>query len=213
MARLLSTDEARSYWDQRHRREDELRSGGHLGWDAYANEAFYLIRAASLLSIIGDRFGPHDPLFALDAGCGKGAFSRTLSRCGILVEGIDASPAAIAACQAHGPGQYSISTLAEYRSPFLFDVVYSIDVMFHILDDAEWEASLVNLASLVRLAGKLIVADEGAERRRTAGNYIVHRSRSAYIDVLAPLGLAFQSFRPYAFRENRVGLLAFTRTR
>lgn len=211
MAGLLSTDEALSYWDDRHRRETDLRSGGHIGWDEGANEAFYLRRSASLLSLIGDRFGPDDPVFALDAGCGKGAFSRALARCGVVVEGIDASPAAIEICRASGPGRFSVATLAGYRSPFLFDVVYSIDVLFHILDDVEWEASLVNLASLVRLAGTLVTADEADGPRRRAGNYIVHRPASEYEAVLAPRGLVFRSFRSYDFRENKVGLLEFVR--
>ena len=207
----LSREEAISYWDHRHRAETDLRSGGHVGWDASANEAFYLRRTASILEIIGDRFGTDDPLFALDAGCGKGAFCRALAKCGIIVDGIDASPEAIAYCREHGDGRYEVARLAEFRNPWLYDVVYSVDVLFHILEDDDWEASLTNLASLVRLAGTLIVADEAKDRRRPAGNYIVHRPLSAYDTVLEPLGFAFKSFSPYAFRENDVGLLAYVR--
>jgi 2-polyprenyl-3-methyl-5-hydroxy-6-metoxy-1,4-benzoquinol methylase len=208
----LSREEAIRYWDQRHRTESELRSGGHVGWDSYANEAFYILRTASLLRIIGDRAGGLDPLFALDAGCGKGHFARILIRCGLLVDGIDTSPEAIAYCRAQGPGRYSVSSLAEFRNPFLYDVVYAIDVFFHILGDEDWKESLLNLASLVRLTGRLIVADEG-KQRRMAGNYIVHRPLEEYHSVLEPLGFAFEGFTPYDFRENAVGLLAFARVR
>jgi len=208
----LSREEAIQYWDDRHRQEGDLRSGGHIGWDAPANEAFYVRRSALLLRLIGDRVGASDPVFALDAGCGKGEFARVLTRCGVIVDGIDASPEAIDFCRRQGGGRFEVATLADFLNPFLYDVVYSIDVLFHILDDEDWSRSLVNLASLVRLAGKLLVADEGAETRRMAGNYIVHRSTAEYIDRLAPLGFAFEAFTPYDFRENAVGLLSFVRT-
>ena len=207
----LSRDEAIRYWDDRHRVENDLRSGGHVGWDSYANEAFYLRRTAAILEIIGDRAGGLDPVLALDAGCGKGYFARALAKSGIIVDGIDASPEAIAYCREHGTGRYQVATLADVRSPFLYDVVYSVDVLFHILDDQDWEASLWNLASLVRLAGTLIVADEAGAERRTLRDYIVHRPLSAYTDVLVPLGFHFKGFRPYGFRENAVGLLTFAR--
>jgi len=211
-SRQLSRQEAIQYWDDRHKLEGDLRSGGHIGWDDPANEAFYLRRSALLLRLIGDRVGASDPVFALDAGCGKGEFARVLDRCGVIVDGIDASPEAIAFCQRHGGGRFSVSTLADFRNPYLYDVVYSIDVLFHIRDDDDWARSVGNLASLVRLAGRLIVADESRETRRPAGNYIVHRPISAYGDALQPLGFDFESFTPYDFRENAVGLLSFVRT-
>jgi SAM-dependent methyltransferase len=207
----LSREGAIQYWDDRHRRETDLRSGGHIGWDASANEAFYVRRMASLLQVIGDRVDGSSPVLALDAGCGKGLISRGLANCGLIVDGIDASPEAIAYCWEHGPGRYEVSTLADFNNPYLYDVVYSVDVMFHILEDADWEASLRNLASLVRLTGKLVVADEAGEARRPAGNYIVHRPLADYTTVLEPLGFRFQAFRPYDFRENAVGLLVFAR--
>jgi 2-polyprenyl-3-methyl-5-hydroxy-6-metoxy-1,4-benzoquinol methylase len=207
----LSREGAIQYWDDRHRRETDLRSGGHIGWDASANEAFYVRRIASLLQVIGDRVDGSSPVVALDAGCGKGLISRGLAKCGVIVDGIDASPEAIAYCHKHGPGRYEVATLADFSNAYLYDVVFSVDVLFHILEDADWETSLVNLASLVRLTGKLVLADEAGEVRRPAGNYIVHRPMAAYAAVLEPLGFRFHAFRPYDFRENAVGLLVFGR--
>jgi 2-polyprenyl-3-methyl-5-hydroxy-6-metoxy-1,4-benzoquinol methylase len=208
----LSREEAIRYWDHRHRKEGDLRSGGHVGWDTAANEAFYLRRTALLLEIIGDRVGQEDRIVALDAGCGKGRFARALTACGLIVDGIDASPEAIAQCREQGEGRYEVARLAEFRNAYLYDVVYTVDVLFHILEDEDWEASLRNLASLVRLTGRLILADEGGEVRRPASTYIVHRPTAAYSEVLGPLGFAFQDFRPYDFRDNAVGFLTFVRT-
>lgn len=249
----MSGDDAARYWDARHRVEGDLRSGGHLGLDDASNELFYARRLGALLEIVGDGSNVVDPLFVLDAGCGKGYFARALARGGHRVDAIDASPSAVASCRARaaepyrthaepagsddraeraasddraeraasddrvepprptGPRFY-VSTLSQWRAPYLYDVAYAIDVFFHILDDAEWAASLANVASLVRLAGTLVVTDEGGPARVQRGTYILHRGRQEYERVLEPRGFVLREFRPYGFRENRVGFHVFTRT-
>jgi 2-polyprenyl-3-methyl-5-hydroxy-6-metoxy-1,4-benzoquinol methylase len=211
---LLTGEDAFAYWDSRHQRQDDLRSGGHIGIDQAANEVFYARRLGKLLEIIGDRTSPGAPLFVLDAGCGKGHFARALARCGHRVDAIDASPTAIGRCRdlADGP-RYALSTLSSWRSPWLYDLVLSIDVLFHILDDREWAASVRNLASLVRFAGKLVITDEDTDRRRQRGDYIQHRPQREYRDLLASAGFASVGHVPYAFRENRVGFFVFVRNR
>jgi len=211
---LLSRQEAFDYWDCRHKQQDELRSGGHIGIDQGGNEIFYAVRLGKLLELIGDRNSPPAPLFVLDAGCGKGYFSRALGRCGHAIDGIDASPAAIEQCRsAGGAARFAVSTLAAWSSAWLYDVVFSVDVMFHILDDEEWAASVCNLASLVRFGGKLIIADENNEHRRQLGNYIVHRASAEYIDLVGDVGFRLERWIPYAFRDNRIGYLSFIRNR
>ena len=209
-ARPLSRDEVIRYWDDRHRSLGALRSGGHLGLSEAANESFYRIRLGKLLELIGNLNAPNEPMFVLDAGCGQGRFSRELAACGFCVDGIDASRAAIEASRTAGGARFEVSTLAGWRSPTLYDVVMSIDVLFHILDEDDWASSVRNLASLTRLGGQLIVTDENRDDPRPAGNYIVHRPRAAYADVLGD-GFRFVAFTPYDFRENAVGFLQFVR--
>ena len=206
----LSDDDAIRYWDDRHRTAGELRSGGHIGLSETANEIFYRIRLGKLLELIGTMNAPAEPMFVLDAGSGKGRFARELHACGFCVEGIDASEVAIAASRAAGGGRFEVSSLADWRSPSLYDVVLSIDVLFHILTDAEWTASVSNLGSLTRLGGQLIVTDEDRAEPRPAGSYIVHRPRSAYARVLGNR-FTYEGFTPYRFRENAVGFHQFRR--
>jgi 2-polyprenyl-3-methyl-5-hydroxy-6-metoxy-1,4-benzoquinol methylase len=208
---LLTAEQAVRYWDERHRTRSTLRSGGHIGLDEATNQIFYYTRLGKLLEIIGDRNSPEEPLFLLDAGCGKGMFASALVTCGYAVEGIDASPTAIEFCRANGPGRYEVSTLADWRSPALYDVVYAVDVLFHLVDDDDWRLSLDNLASLVRIGGKLIVTDEGSESRREAGDYIVHRPLSDYEERLSWRGYVLSETRPYHFRDNAISFLVFTR--
>ncbi|MBA4864721.1 methyltransferase domain-containing protein [Streptomyces sp. PSKA54] len=207
-------DGTREYWDTRHREQDELASGGHIGLDRPGNELFYALRLGQLLTLIGDLSSPAAPLFVLDAGCGKGHFARALARCGHRVDAFDASQEAVAHAHAEDGGpRYAVAVLDEWRSPWPYDVVLCVDVLFHVLDDAEWAAGLRNLASLVRVTGRLILTDEDTPERSPRGDYVVHRPTAAYRAVIEPLGLRHTLFRPYGFRENPVGFHVFTRTR
>jgi 2-polyprenyl-3-methyl-5-hydroxy-6-metoxy-1,4-benzoquinol methylase len=210
---LLSADEALDYWDARHRQESELRSGGDLTFDEAANRMFYAVRLGILVDLIGHQSSTVAPLSILDAGCGKGWFSRQLAQFGHQVDGIDESASALAHCRERGGGaRYARSSLSAWRSPWLYDVVASIDVVFHILDDDEWERSIVNLASLVRLGGRLIVSDWGERGDRVYGDYQVVRGLDRYLPLARACRLRFDGWRPYGFRGNPIGFHVFTRT-
>jgi 2-polyprenyl-3-methyl-5-hydroxy-6-metoxy-1,4-benzoquinol methylase len=209
---LLSREEALAYWDARHLRQSALRSGGDVGLDDASNEAFYAVRLGRLLELITGAVEPSRAQYLLDAGCGKGWFSRALTRCGYDVAGIDTSENAIEFARLAGGGpHYEVATLSSWSGDLFFDVVASIDVLFHILDDDEWEASLLNLACFTRLGGWLIVSDEDGDERSRLGNYIVHRTRHEYCAALGDRAFRHVGFLPYRFRHNRVGLHAFTR--
>ncbi|RZB19243.1 class I SAM-dependent methyltransferase [Streptomyces sp. F001] len=208
------SERTHAYWDTRHRDHDDLASGGHIGLDRAGNEIFYALRLGTLLPLIGDLADESAPLFVLDAGCGKGHFARALARCGHRVDAFDASEEAVAHARAEGGGpRYAVATLDEWRSPWPYDVVLCIDVLFHVLDDQDWAAGLRNLASLVRITGRLILTDEDIRTRRPRGDYILHRPTAEYADELQRLGLRHTRFTPYGFRENEVGFHVFTRTR
>jgi 2-polyprenyl-3-methyl-5-hydroxy-6-metoxy-1,4-benzoquinol methylase len=211
---LLSAEENATFWQTRHQQKGELQSGGHVSYDEATNRMFYLRRLSLLLGFIGYQSDPAAPLSVLDAGCGKGWFSRELAAVGHQVDGIDGSDAAITVCEQRGGGpRYHRSTLARWRSPWLYDVVISVDVLFHILDEQEWEDTVRNLASLVRLSGLLVLADWGEDHDHVYGNYQVVRGRDRYLPLLDACGLRHDGWHPYDFRRSPIGFHVFTRTR
>ena len=213
MPDLLSQGDAAEYWDERHRAGTDLLSGGDMTYDDAANEAFYAVRLGRLLDLIGHQSSAVAPLTVLDAGCGKGYFSRALSRVGHRVEAIDASSVAVEHCRRCGGGAvYRESRLSEWVSTELYDVVISVDVLFHVLDDGEWFASLANLAELTGLGGRLIVSDwDEPEHDQQFGTYMLARSRRRYEHVLTDRGLRYDGFVPYRFRGSRIGFHCATR--
>jgi SAM-dependent methyltransferase len=210
----LDPDAPLDHWDARHREQDELAAGGHPDLDRPGNELFYALRLGTLLTLIGDLHSPAAPLFVLDAGCGSGYFARALDRCGHRVDAIDASQEAIDRARATGDGpRYTRARLEEWRSPWPYDIVLCVDVLFHLPDDTEWAAALRNLASLVRLTGRLIVTDADTPVPRARDGRIRHRPADGYRAALEPLGLRHTEFRPYGFRETETGFHVFTRIR
>lgn len=192
-------------WDKRHRALDRLRSGGHSGYDEAANEMLYALRLGLLVDIVGHGSESAAPLRVLDAGCGKGVFAGAMARFGHRVDGVDVSAHAIDLCR-EGAGpleRYEVCPLDRWRPPYLYDVVYSIDVLFHIMDDDLWRASLENLASLVRPGGRLVVAEHDSEVDRTWSDYQRTRGLPRYLDVLEPRGFERRAFVPIPFRAGR----------
>jgi 2-polyprenyl-3-methyl-5-hydroxy-6-metoxy-1,4-benzoquinol methylase len=204
---------AAAFWDERHRRVDDIRSGGNVGYDAGSNEILYAVRLGRLIEIVGDVTESFAPLRMLDAGCGKGWFARAMGRFGHRVDGIDLSERAIELSRKmSGPAEsYQVSALDLWRPSYLYDVVYSVDVLFHIMDDELWRLSVLNLASLVRLGGLLILTEHDSETDRTCSSYQRTRALSRYRTLLEPRRMQYQQFVPTPFRNGPVGFVVFTK--
>lgn len=207
------SETALRYWDTRHAEVDEWRSGGNVSFDSGTNAIIYAVRLVRLVEALGRVTSEVAPLRVLDAGCGRGFFTRGMSAFGHLVDGIDASPNAIRHCreQMGDRENYAVSKLSEWLPNYLYDVVFSIDVLFHIMDDDDWQVSVINLARLVRLGGRLLLADHSADEDRVWNSYQKTRSRSRYVDLVKALGFQDQGFRPNGDPRDLVGLHVFDR--
>ena len=123
------------------------------------------------------RFAPaRAPLRLLDAGCGTGGSAAALSDRGLVV-GIDAHPRALHWCRAR-----DLDALARadvQRLPFAaaaFDVVFSVDVLYHRAVDAD-AAALVELARVCRPGGVVLLLLPSYEWMRSAHDVVVHTER------------------------------------
>lgn len=204
----MTPEESRAYWDQRHAAEDELASGGNIGYDRGTNAMLYAVRTARLIEVLGTGTDSTVPLRVLDAGCGKGYFSRQLASFGHRVDGIDTSAHAIDLCRAEaGPSEsYAVSDLSGWSPPQIYDAVLCIDVLYHLLDEDEWEASVRNLASLVRLGGIIGLVDHDRDEDRVWRNHQKTRSVSRYRNLLEECGFEVRRFVRNEFRNDPSGM-------
>ena len=208
---MLTIEQTLAYWERQHSSENALGAGGVSALTAAENQIFDASRLGALVDLVGHWTSPTAPLFVLDAGCGRGWAAEALARCGHAVTAFDASASAIEHCRRTGTARYEQASLDTFTCPWLFDVVCAIDVLFHVVADADWERSLRNLASFVQFAGRLVVTDAAAASRSADGDYTVHRGRDEYVDVLSSEGLHWTGFRPYAGRSGDKGFHTFRR--
>ncbi|WP_169744255.1 class I SAM-dependent methyltransferase [Knoellia aerolata] len=200
----LSPTDSRAYWDRRHRRQDNLAAGGHIGFDRGTNAMLYAVRSARLVEVLGAANDVVAPLRVLDAGCGQGLFARTLGSFGHTVDGIDTSTYAIDVCrELAGPSEsYEMSALVDWQPSHLYDAVLSIDVLYHLMDDDEWASSVENLASLVRLGGLIGLVDHDADVARVWAEYQKTRPTNQYRDLLSGCGFEMRRSVRNDFRTD-----------
>ncbi len=189
--------------------------GQELSDDDMGNLAFNALLVGRILGLLGTFAEPAAPLRLLDAGCGTGWATRALASFGHQVDGIDSAEAVVATCRrlarVDGRDRYFVGQLDVWAPAYLYDAVVSVDVVSHIMADSLWEASVVNLASLVRSGGRLILADHDLAEDHSWGPSQVSRARSRYVDLLAAEGFVHRTFLPFDFRYNTAGFHVFDR--
>jgi len=166
VGQVLSMVEVARYWN---RRDAGLT---RLPMDVEVAEARAAQRLSVVLDLLGEVSSPLAPLEVLQVGSDEWT-QKALERLGFRVETTTTDPVLV-------------------TSPSLYDLVLA-PVALVTLDDAQWLASTINLSSLVRLGGRLVVGG---------------RSEAEYRALLEPRG----------FRLDRVqsidatgALLAWTR--
>jgi 2-polyprenyl-3-methyl-5-hydroxy-6-metoxy-1,4-benzoquinol methylase len=199
----------REYWDKRHQALDDLRSGGDRGISEGENYAFYVHRLSQTLRFLHEHFYGKRPLHILDAGCGKGFFSEGLVRSGYEVDGVDSSSAAIRIARKRTTGEFYCAPLESFKAKRLYDVILCIDVLFHILEDSKWEASLENFINSVSTNGLIIVTDAAGPERLTLGDYIIHRSLDQYMKFFGDRGFSLLRTVPFRMGVNPNKFLVF----
>jgi SAM-dependent methyltransferase len=177
--------DSQEYWIARH----EQFAGSHeatglLGSSRRANAILYDLRQRALLESLNtaDLAGAR----VLDAGCGLGDFSRLYSERGAQVYGCDVSPRAVKHCRSHGPGTFEPGRIVDVPRLFptvRFDIVHCFDVLYHLVDDREWEESLRTLDAVSAPTAVWYITE--IVRPRPGADHIRARQRPAYTGELA----------------------------
>ncbi|WP_026840782.1 class I SAM-dependent methyltransferase [Citrifermentans bremense] len=143
------------------------------------------------------------PLRILDAGCGTGRLCQLLAPYG-EVEGVDASREAIRFCRRRGVAAEIGDLNALELEPERYDLITSIDVLYHqgVRDDVE---VLKSFLAALRPGGMLILNLVALEWLRSSHDVAVH-TRERYDERTLRDRLAAAGFR-VALLSFRVSLL------
>lgn len=182
------------YWDQRARdfagRGAGLRAVCSYGMPAFYNGYIHLTQELALAPHL--RVAPGTE--ALDLGCGIGRWSRKLARRGARVTGVDLAQSMIDEARRRSAGHdidYRVADLRTLDLGRTFDLVLSVTVLQHILDDAEFARAAHSVARHLAPGGRAVLLEAAPSRPNAACDTHVFRARTAeqYLAAFRAAGL------------------------
>jgi SAM-dependent methyltransferase len=208
----------REFWEDRLSRQFDLRGTGETGLSLAYNRACYRLRGLVLDRALSEAGMDPRGRSVLDVGCGTGFFTEYYLERGAAVTGLDIAAVSIERLRTRFPAaRFLLADVSEASLGETFDIVNAFDVLYHITDDARWEAALRGIAAAVAPGGLLLFTDRFARFRQIADH---NRARTlpTYKEVLEPAGLGFerryatqfllnQELGPFRFLNRWPGLL------
>jgi SAM-dependent methyltransferase len=193
----------REFWDQRLSEQFDLRGTGETGLSLAYNRACYELRLEVLARALREAGIEPRGRRVLDVGCGTGFFTAWYLERGARVTGVDIAPTSVERLRARFPeASFVLADVSEVALEGTFDLVNAFDVLYHVVDDARWEAAVRRLGGAVAPGGTLLVTDTFAKLGAIAEHNRM-RPLAEYRRVLEPLGFTFGRIWPTHVLLNR----------
>ncbi|PHP68004.1 hypothetical protein CSC94_04875 [Zhengella mangrovi] len=190
------------YWEARHAElQGDHRNVGNRGLTSEQNLNLIASKAALVCHRLG-ALGLKAGASVLDAGCGSGTFTSMLAPIGFQLFGCDISPTAIDAARELGIGEFNVSSLAKVGFDRTFDAVLCLDVLFHVVDDAQWHASVTGLYHATRPGGYFFVVEHFPKPGSKQATHCRWRSLDDYEGALK--GANWIEVLGYQYPQQRV---------
>jgi SAM-dependent methyltransferase len=160
----------RQYWETRLRQHYSLAGVGYVRLGRRYNEWMYRIRGEVFDRVVAklrDRLpvSSDRALTVLDVGSGTGFYVERWLRLGARVTGLDLTEVAVASLTQRFPAARFVR--ADIGGAFeelalaagSFDAVSAFDVLFHLVDDAQYARAFQNIAALLCPGGWFLWSD------------------------------------------------------
>jgi 2-polyprenyl-3-methyl-5-hydroxy-6-metoxy-1,4-benzoquinol methylase len=191
------------FWEQRLAEQFDLRGTGETGLSLAYNRACYTLRGEVLTTALARAGVSPSGARVLDVGCGTGFWTEYYVARGARYTGVDIAQVSIDRLAARYPAQRFVRADVSDGVPAgPYDVINVFDVLYHVTDDARWEAALRALAAAVAPRGLLLVTDVFAAGGALAEHNVM-RTLKRYMEVLAAQGLAREQLVPTHVLLNR----------
>lgn len=208
-----------AYWEQRAIRFGHIDRGlpavCSYGMPRLYNEAIHVCQRRALSPLLERWHG----LDVLDAGCGVGRWSIELAKRGNRVVGLDVSETMVSLARKNAQQtgvdcDFAVGSVVSSRFERRFDVVLTVTVLQHVIDDGEFRAAIRNLAIQLRPGGTLTLLEVAPTRLTSNCDSAVFRARpfSSYRAALIDAGLEIVSVDGVDARLLRTLSLAAMRT-
>lgn len=145
----------------------------------------------------------------LDIGSGTGFYIQAWRELGAnSVTGVDITPTSVENLKKTFPGQQfylcDIGDLNFNQGGQLtnYDLVSSMDVLFHIIDDKRFEQAVRNISSLLKTDGYFVYSDNFLKGSTRRGESQVSRSNDYLMKVFSENGFEVITHKPFMYLTN-----------
>jgi len=191
----------RHYWENRLHDDYSLRGVGCSRFGSQYNKWLYWVRQHVLARQLAPYRRDIRAANVLDVGCGTGFYVDFWRRIGARsTSGCDLTETAVSRLQSRFPGQRffqcDIGACLPAGLSGQFEIVSAFDLLYHIVDDARYEAALRNLSSLLVRGGLFCFSELFLHTTAERGNHVVFRTLTHIEKVLAESGFEMLDRRP-----------------
>ena len=185
-----------AYWRERHQKlRGDHRATGHISRspaEMRQRKVYQAYYYAAILHLLKKQFFPEGETAISDIGCGTGFLASLVSEVGFSYFGYDISPVAVEDSAAMAPAaNFSIHNIVE-APPKPADIVIASEVLFHIVDDAQWHNAIANIKAAMKPNGVFMFTETFvAEIDDNMPKHFRPRTRAMYVEALAKHGLRF----------------------
>jgi len=197
------------YWTQRLEREFTLAGVGHAGVGLAFNRWAYKVRRRTLLRALNAHGVKITGAKILELGFGTGFYLDLWRDMNAgLVRGFDITEIAVKAARERFGDRGWQFDKADIGAPLplgeakgTFDLATAFDVLFHLVEDANWNGALDNIAAALKPGGHAVIFD----KYQSVENKISHvrrRTLDTYKEALTARGFEVVDIRPIFFLMN-----------
>lgn len=200
------------FWEQRLSEQFDLRGTGETTMGIAYNRACYQLRREVLDAALAAASMDPRGRRVLDVGCGTGFWTAYYVERGATYTGLDLAPSSVNRLAERYPGATFLQAdVSEAAIDGTFDVVNVFDVLYHIVDEARFEAALTRCARAVAPGGLLLLTDLFDDTPHLAEHNRM-RTLDRYARVLEASGVRFEfaPLRPtHVLLNTSLGLWRF----
>ncbi len=196
------------YWNQLIAGDMDLSRVGHFELGIY-NRVAYRFRLSAFRRALKGLMYYWPDVKIFEAGFGVGFYLQYFVQAGVRqVTGIDLSAPAVIHAQKLFPNyelfQHDLTEPIPLPTQS-FDLVTTIDVLYHIVDDHRWNMALGNACSLLKPGGVLVLTDKFAAKGTLNQFHVKRRSLETYYSVLQSYGMQVERILPvFVFMDDAI---------
>lgn len=197
---MTADDAERAYWEQRLGADVPLHSVGYHGLSNAFVSWLYRVRVRRFRSMARAYARPR--MRVLDVGSGGGFYLALWRSLGVRdLTATDLTQASLSAIRRRFPGvQTARFDVGDPNLPLeagAFDAITCMDVMHHIMEDAQYDQAMHNFARLLRPGGVLLFTDNFLHTQQTfLAPHSANRPLAQIESSLRAAGFSVQKRRP-----------------